>query len=95
MTYERIFIAPYCFQRESATPAFMLKHLLKNELKDKSRWKNDTSFYAYVQSAKSVIVQVAFKSNGRKLLVEIKENMVKFFNVPEVSTVWEETLVIF
>lgn len=42
-----------------------------DEMKDKSGWETNGNMYTFVQSTGSLIVQVAVKANGRKLLHEI------------------------
>lgn len=48
--------------------------------------ENDTTPYNYSQSARWLIVQVAVKPSGWKLLDKIRKNVAKFFTVPEVPT---------
>lgn len=70
----------------------MLTPLSNDELKERGRWKHDTTVYTYVQSAISLIVPVAVKPSRIKLLHGINNNIAKFFQVPKVSTGWGETL---
>lgn len=62
----------------------MLKHLLREKLKYKGRWKSDITLYTYVQSTRLVTEQVAVKPNGRKLPEEINGDVPKSVIMPEV-----------
>lgn len=64
LTHERSVIAPHCFGNGPAIRDFMLRRLSKNALKDRGRWKENTTLYPDVQSARSLIVPVTVQPSG-------------------------------
>lgn len=78
-----LMIALNCFRHGGAACDFILWCLWNDDLKDRVRSKNDSILYTYVQSGRSLIVQIAMKPGGRKLLDEIEKMLPSSLTCPE------------
>lgn len=83
-------ITPHSFRHGGATRDYMLKRLSLQEIKDRGRWKNDSTLYNYVQVAKSLIVQVTLPEQARMLLKDLNSDIDLYFNVQGFQSGWEE-----